>query len=98
MKFPAQLQLYNNQPQGATMSKQRTTILATLTFLSSVLCPPVYAAPGEYWEVTTKMEMPGMPFAMPATGRTEGCRIPPHTDGRCPDEVPVRQRDGIHIS
>jgi len=49
------------------MSKQRTTILATLTFLSSVLCPPVYAAPGEYWEVTTKMEMPGMPFAMPAT-------------------------------
>lgn len=25
------------------------------------------AAPGEYWEVTSKMEMPGMPFAMPGT-------------------------------
>lgn len=26
-----------------------------------------FAAPGEYWEITSKMEMPGMPFAMPAT-------------------------------
>jgi hypothetical protein len=26
----------------------------------------VQAATGEYWEVTSKMEMPGMPFAMPA--------------------------------
>jgi len=26
-----------------------------------------YGAPGEWWEVTSKMEMPGMPFAMPAT-------------------------------
>jgi len=25
------------------------------------------AAPGEWWEVTAKMEMPGMPFAMPQT-------------------------------
>ncbi|TNC99148.1 MAG: hypothetical protein FD121_386 [Gallionellaceae bacterium] len=25
------------------------------------------SAPGEYWEITSKMEMPGMPFAMPAT-------------------------------
>lgn len=25
-----------------------------------------YGAPGEWWEVTAKMEMPGMPFAMPA--------------------------------
>ncbi|HEU0187741.1 MAG TPA: DUF3617 domain-containing protein [Gallionellaceae bacterium] len=26
----------------------------------------VLAAPGEWWEITGKMEMPGMPFAMPA--------------------------------
>lgn len=26
-----------------------------------------YAAPGEWWEVTAKMEMPGMPFSMPST-------------------------------
>jgi hypothetical protein len=26
-----------------------------------------HAAPGEYWEITTKMDMPGMPMAMPAT-------------------------------
>lgn len=26
-----------------------------------------HAAPGEYWELTTKMDMPGMPMAMPAT-------------------------------
>lgn len=26
-----------------------------------------HAAPGEWWEVTAKMEMPGMPFAMPPT-------------------------------
>lgn len=26
----------------------------------------VYAAAGEWWEITGKMEMPGMPFAMPA--------------------------------
>lgn len=26
-----------------------------------------WASQGEYWEVTSKMEMPGMPFAMPAT-------------------------------
>lgn len=28
-----------------------------------------HAEKGEYWEVTSKMEMPGMPFAMPATTR-----------------------------
>lgn len=26
----------------------------------------VHAAPGSYWEITSKMEMPGMPIAMPA--------------------------------
>lgn len=46
------------------MNKHLTAILAIMTsLLSTAAC----AAPGEYWEVTSKMEMPGMPFAMPAT-------------------------------
>lgn len=32
---------------------------------ASVLALPGHAAPGEYWELTTKMEMVGMPMAMP---------------------------------
>ena len=38
-----------------------TGIFLALTSLNSL------AATGEYWEITSKMEMPGMPFAMPAT-------------------------------
>jgi hypothetical protein len=32
---------------------------------ASALALPGHAAPGEYWELTTKMEMVGMPMAMP---------------------------------
>ncbi len=32
---------------------------------SGLIAASAYAVPGEYWEVTTKMDMPGMPFAMP---------------------------------
>lgn len=46
------------------MNKRLTAILAILTGLLSFTA---HAAPGEYWEVTSKMEMPGMPFAMPPT-------------------------------
>lgn len=35
--------------------------------MTSLFSAVALAAPGEYWEITTKMEMPGMPFAMPAT-------------------------------
>ncbi|MBI5659631.1 MAG: DUF3617 family protein [Nitrosomonadales bacterium] len=35
--------------------------------LSALASSGARAAQGEYWEVTTKMEMQGMPFAMPAT-------------------------------
>lgn len=35
--------------------------LAVVLFSSSLM-----AAPGEWWEISTKMEMQGMPFAMPA--------------------------------
>lgn len=38
-------------------------LLLCVTLLSA----HAYAATGEYWEVTNKMEMPGMPFSMPAT-------------------------------
>lgn len=41
--------------------------VAYLALLSGVLSAAAHAAPGEYWEITNKMEMPGMPFAMPAT-------------------------------
>ncbi len=37
-------------------------ILAASTFVTSA-----FAASGQYWEVTSKMEMQGMPFAMPGT-------------------------------
>lgn len=42
-------------------------LYACMAFLSGTISADAYSAPGEYWEVTTKMEMPGMPFAMPAT-------------------------------
>lgn len=44
-----------------------STLKAALIFAG--MCAPVlsFAAPGEYWELTSKMDMPGMPMAMPAT-------------------------------
>lgn len=53
-----------DQLQGEIMNKHLTAMLAMLTGLLSTAAS---AAPGEYWEVTSKMEMPGMPFAMPPT-------------------------------
>lgn len=41
--------------------------MAWITLFSWLLSAETFAAPGEYWEVTTKMEMAGMPFSMPAT-------------------------------
>jgi hypothetical protein len=41
--------------------------LAFFGMLAGLLSFAAYAAPGEYWDITNKMEMPGMPFAMPAT-------------------------------
>ncbi|MDP2806487.1 MAG: DUF3617 family protein [Gallionellaceae bacterium] len=40
---------------------------ALLTFAIGLISSNTNAAPGEYWEITNKMEMAGMPFAMPAT-------------------------------
>ncbi len=65
------------------MNKRLTAILAMITgLLSTAAC----AVPGEYWEVTSKMEMPGMPFAMPAT--TVKVCIPPGEE-----KDPRRMRD-----
>ena len=41
--------------------------IAILGMLTGLLSVTAQAAPGEYWEITSKMEMPGMPFAMPGT-------------------------------
>jgi len=49
--------------KGDSMKKTWTIGLALFWGAFSA----AYGAPGEWWEVTSKMEMPGMPFAMPAT-------------------------------
>lgn len=42
-------------------------ILLSIAVLSVAMTPSsLLAAPGEWWEITSKMEMEGMPFAMPA--------------------------------
>lgn len=46
------------------MNKSFTAILVMMI---SMLGAVAYAAPGEYWEISSKMEIPGMPFTMPAT-------------------------------
>lgn len=38
-----------------------------VALLTGAFSADIYAAQGEYWEVTTRVEMAGMPFAMPAT-------------------------------
>ena len=43
------------------------SLLATFVCTAGLLCTAAWSAPGEYWEITSKMEMPGMPMAMPAT-------------------------------
>lgn len=45
------------------MKKILIACFAGITSLFSILA---FGAPGEYWEITSKMEMPGMPFGMPA--------------------------------
>lgn len=45
------------------MNKTSTICLALLLGTSSAAC----AAPGEWWEITSRTEMPGMPFKMPET-------------------------------
>jgi hypothetical protein len=42
-------------------------IIFILTAFASLLSASAIAASGEYWEITSKTEMEGMPFAMPAT-------------------------------
>jgi hypothetical protein len=44
-------------------------IITCLFFAASTFSVSAFSATGEYWEATSKMEMEGMPFAMPATTR-----------------------------
>ena len=41
--------------------------IACLAFAASVFSAAAFSVTGEYWEIASKMEMKGMPFAMPAT-------------------------------
>ncbi len=41
-------------------------VIAFSALLSSLVSPAANATPGEYWEVTIKTIMEGMPFQMPA--------------------------------
>ena len=45
----------------------KSLFIGGVALLAGAFSMGAYAAPGEYWEVTTKMEMAGMPFSMPAT-------------------------------
>jgi hypothetical protein len=45
----------------------KSTSTAIILLAACLLSSTAYAAPGEFWEVTNKMEMQGMPFAMPST-------------------------------
>jgi len=41
-------------------------LLVSIAAFTGLISAEAYSAAGEYWEVTTKMEMPGMPMEMPA--------------------------------
>lgn len=45
----------------------KNLLRASLIFAMTTLSASVWSAADEYWEVTSKMEMQGMPFAMPST-------------------------------
>ena len=42
-------------------------LIAGFACAVSTLSTSAFSAPGEYWEISSKMEMPGMPFAMPGS-------------------------------
>ena len=60
--------------------------IACLAFAVSIFSAAAFGATGEYWEITSRMEMPGMPFAMPAT--TSKVCLPPGGE-----KDPTRTRD-----
>ncbi len=64
----------------------KKTFIACLVFAVSAFPAIAFSATGEYWEITSKMEMPGMPFAMPAT--TSKVCLPPGGE-----KDPERTRD-----
>jgi Protein of unknown function (DUF3617) len=63
--------LFDSNRKGANMKK---VWLGMVTLSLGMLSSTLLAAPGEWWEITAKMEMPGMPFAMP--GQTNKLCLP----------------------
>ncbi|MDO8438594.1 MAG: DUF3617 family protein [Nitrosomonadaceae bacterium] len=63
-------------------------LITGLALFGGAFSAAAYCAPGEWWEVSSKMEMPGMPFAMPAT-TSRVCvakgseNVPPMQDKEC---------------
>ena len=69
---------------------------AALAMVASSLSGVVFAAPGEYWEISTKMEMPGMPMAMPATTMTVCVPIGAERDPRHSTDKNCVVSDVVH--
>lgn len=53
----------------ATGANMKKPMIICLFFAATTFAVSAFSATGEYWEVTSRMEMEGMPFAMPATTR-----------------------------
>lgn len=45
----------------------KKTFISCFAFILSLFTAAAFATPGELWEITSKTEMPGMPFAMPGS-------------------------------
>ncbi|MDO8754231.1 MAG: DUF3617 family protein, partial [Anaerolineales bacterium] len=45
----------------------KKTLTLSFALFVGALSTAAVGAPGEWWEVAAKMEMPGMPFTMPST-------------------------------
>jgi hypothetical protein len=74
----------------STLSPQKLRMLAlTTAFVAAVCVPVTSAAQGkdDLWEITSKMEMPGMPMAMPAQTQ----RICVAKTGKDDDYIPKRE-------
>lgn len=68
----------------------KITFIACFTFAASLFSAAAFSETGEYWEITSKMEMPGMPMAMPA--QTMKVCIPPGGE-KDPKRMQDKNRD-----
>lgn len=67
--------------------------------ISLLAASSAWAAPGEWWEITTRTEMAGMPFSMPETKmrvcieKGAGSDARPELQDGCPQD----QRQPLHL-